>query len=129
MTVTQLPASLSSLRLSIFLITLAITSCGGNDFNACVYSSLEGTASCLENTSGAKSEFLKACKQILSFEKLKDQNMTMIAEQSCPGSPIATCQNALTGLADRHVYGTPSAEDIALQNRVCETAKGTFVIH
>jgi len=71
---------------------------------------------------------IKACEQILIFQKLKDEVATLVTAQSCPASPKVTCLDAFNNLADQHFYGA-SSQDTEQLSLICKKMKGTFIHH
>jgi len=115
-------------KILILMAALLISGCDSGP-DACIYTTANETFSCLQITSGSKSDFKDACKKILILNRLKYKDMTMETGEACPISPSATCRNALDNLADRVVYNLDSEEKVARQGRVCKTMKGNFVVH
>jgi len=115
-------------RIFMLMAVSVISGCDSGP-DACIYKTANETFSCLQITSGSKSDFKEACKKILILNRLKYKDITMETGEACPISPSATCKNALENLADRVVYNLDSEEKIAMQDRVCKTMKGNFVVH
>ena len=115
-------------RVLTLMAVLLFSGCDSGP-DACIYTTANETFSCLQITSGSKSDFKDACKKILTLNRLNYKDMTMETGETCPISSSATCRNALENLADRVVYNLDSEEKITMQSEVCKTMKGNFIVH
>ena len=114
-------------RMLILVMALVVASCGSEP-GTCIYTTANKTHSCIQYTSGNKTDFLHACKQVLALNRSKYPDMTMIVGKSCPVSATVTCRDFLDQTADLNLYNLSSGE-IEIQRRVCERTKGSFVEH
>lgn len=115
-------------RIFILISAIVLSGCEKAP-NACIYSTDSGVHSCFQNTIGNNSDFLPACKQVLTFNRLKYKGMVMNTGDNCPSSPTSTCINVLDNMAELNEYGPASDEEMAIRRRACNTAKGLFTIH